>query len=92
MKIIQVVPHPDIDGKLKTQLNAKERQLRGTRTTFYRQKAGRWRHKTYNGWIRWSDTHGGILVAEIQSKVPVIQSGNYSNPLWATWTVILERA
>ena len=70
MKIIQVIPFPDAGMKLKTLLNKKERELRGTRTTFYRQKAGRWKHKTYTGWIKWSETHGGILVGEIQSKVP----------------------
>ncbi len=68
MKVLQVVPRRDIESKLKTLLNAKERELRGSRTTFYRQRAGRWRHKKFNGWVRWNETMGGILMAEVQSR------------------------
>lgn len=67
MKILQVVPRRDIEGKLKSLLNAKERELRGSRTTFYRKAAGKWGHKTYRGWIKWTDVPGGILVAEVLS-------------------------
>ena len=69
MKILQVVPKRDTKAKLKTLLNQKERELRGGRTTFVRQRAGRWKHKTYNGWVNWDHAVGGVLVAEIGSKV-----------------------
>ena len=68
MKILQVVPRRGTEGKLKSMLNAKERELRGSRTTFYRQRAGKWGHKKYKGWINWTETKGGLLVADIQSK------------------------
>ena len=68
MKIQQVVPRRDLDGRLTSLLNAKERELRGSRTTFYRKKPGRWGHKNYSGWITWTEAKGGILVAEIQSR------------------------
>lgn len=68
MKILQVVPKRDADHKLKTLLDAKERELRGSRTTFFRKRAGRWVHKRYAGWINWGETSGGILVAEVHSK------------------------
>ena len=68
MKILQVLPRRDAGGKLKTLLNEKERELRGSRTTFYRKKAGRWHHKNYKGWIAWNEAKGGLLVAEIHSK------------------------
>jgi len=69
MKILQVVPRRAGKTKLKTLLNAKERELRGGRTTFFRQRAGRWQHKNYSGWINWDEANGGVVVAEIQSKV-----------------------
>ena len=65
MKVLQVVPRRDIEGKLTSLLSEKERELRGSRTTFYRKRAGRWQHKKYKGWIGWSEAKGGILVAEI---------------------------
>jgi hypothetical protein len=68
MKILQVLPRRDADEKLTTLLSAKERELRGSRTTFYRKKAGRWAHKGYPGWIGWSEAKGGILIAEIHGK------------------------
>ena len=69
MKIVQVIPKPDLPSKLKTMLKKKELSLRGTSTTLYRQKEGRWKHVKYSGWINWDEAPGGILVAEIQSKV-----------------------
>lgn len=68
MKILQVVPRRTNKERLKKLLNSKERQLRGSRTTFFRHRAGRWRHKNYNGWISWDEARGGVLVAEVQSK------------------------
>lgn len=68
MKVLQVVPRRGIEAKLKTILNTTERELRGSRTTFVRQRAGRWKHKKYKGWITWTEAAGGVLVAEIQSK------------------------
>jgi hypothetical protein len=69
MKIVQVVPRPGIDSKLKTVLKATERTLRGPHTTFRRVREGRWKHVKYPGWVRWDQAAGGFLVAEIQSKV-----------------------
>jgi hypothetical protein len=51
MKILQVVPKPDIDSKLKTLLKNTERNLRGPHTTFHREREGR-RH-----------AHGGTIEA-----------------------------
>lgn len=67
MKILQVTPKAGNKVKLKALLKDKERQLRGTATTFVRHREGRWRHKKYAGWINWDETHGGILVAEIRT-------------------------
>jgi hypothetical protein len=69
MKILQVVPKPGINSKLKTILKATERTLRGPHTTFRRVREGRWKHVKYPGWIQWDQAAGGLLVAEIQSKV-----------------------
>ena len=68
MKIVQVVPRSDAPAKLKSLLKKKELSLRGTSTTLYRQREGRWRHVKYPGWINWEEAPGGILVAEVQSK------------------------
>ena len=68
MKVLEVVPRRDSKKGLKTLLNEKERELRGSRTTFYRHRAGRWRHKAYSGWIKWDQSMGGALVAEIQGR------------------------
>jgi hypothetical protein len=27
-------------------------------------------HKTYGGWINWDEASGGVIVAEVRSKVP----------------------
>ena len=69
MKIVQVVPKPDLDSKLKTLLKTTERELRGPHTTFRRVREGRWKHVKYPGWIRWDEAPGNLLVAEIQTKV-----------------------
>jgi hypothetical protein len=68
LKIVQIVPRSDADERLKTLLKRKERELRGTGTTLYREREGRWRHVKYPGWIKWDETSGGIIVAEIGSK------------------------
>src|SRR3970282_1578197 len=69
MKVIQVVPRRETATKLTTLLNTTERELRGSRTTFVRQRAGRWKHKKYGGWINWTGARGGVLVAAIQGQV-----------------------
>lgn len=69
MKIVQVVPKAGINSKLKTLLKNTERQLRGPHTTFQREKEGRWKHVKYPGWIQWDDAAGGLLIAEIRTKV-----------------------
>ena len=68
MKILQLVPRARTSGKLKALLKAKVRDLRGTGTTFVRQREGRWRHKKYAGWINWDEAHGGVLVATIKTR------------------------
>lgn len=68
MKLLQVVSRHDATASLKTQLNAKERELRGHRTTWKRQKAGRWVHTKYPGWVTWNAGPGGLLLAEVKSK------------------------
>jgi hypothetical protein len=69
MKILQVVPKPGSNSKLKTLLKATERTLRGPHTTFQRVREGRWKHVKYPGWIQWDQAPGGLLVAEIQTRV-----------------------
>lgn len=69
MKILQVVPKPGTSSKLKTSLKNTERQLRGPHTTFHRVREGRWKHVKYPGWIQWDQAQGGLLVAEIHSRV-----------------------
>ena len=54
---------------MKTLLKTTERQLRGPHTTFERIEEGRWKHVKYPGWIQWDDAPGGILIAEIRTKV-----------------------
>ena len=68
MKTIQVVPKVDIESKLKTLLKETERSLRGGSTTYYRQREGRWKHIRYPGWIKWGETLGGLLVAEVHPR------------------------
>src|SRR6516162_9144702 len=65
----QSIPKAGIDSKLKTLLKNTERQLRGPHTTFEREKDGRWKHVKYPGWIQWDDAPGGLLIAEIRTKV-----------------------
>ena len=68
MKILQVVPRADSDESLKSQLKAKVRELKGRPTAFRRKAEGKLVHVKYPGWIRWDQTMGGILVAEIHTK------------------------
>ena len=70
MKLVQVVPRRDAEVKLKTLLNAKERELRNKGTTLVRTKTGKWCHTKYPGWIKWEETPGGLLVAEVRSRKP----------------------
>ncbi len=69
MKILQVVPRRGTDAKLKSLLKDTERKLRGPHTTFRRMREGRWKHVKYPGWVQWDQAAGGLLVAEVQSKV-----------------------
>jgi hypothetical protein len=69
MKILQVVPKTGTNGKLKAILKTTERSLRGPHTTFRREREGRWKHVKYPGWIQWDEAPGGLLVAEINTKV-----------------------
>ncbi len=69
MKILQVVPKPRINAKLKTILKNTERTLRGPHTTFRRMREGRWQHVKYPAGIHWDQAAGGLLVAEIHTKV-----------------------
>jgi hypothetical protein len=68
MKIVQVVPKPGNKQRLKQLLKQKERSLRGTATTFSREREGKWVHKTYAGWINWEEARGGLIVAEVNTK------------------------
>ena len=68
MKIVQVVPKEGFEN-LAAAIREKERSLRGTSTTFYQDKPGKWKHVKYHGWITWSKCGGGIIVFEIKSKV-----------------------
>ena len=69
MKILQVVPKPGTNSKLKTILKNTERNLRGPHTTFRREREGRWKHVKYPGWIQCDQAPGGLLVAELHTKV-----------------------
>ncbi len=70
MKIVTITPYDDDKPTLKTLLNETERRLRGKGTTLIREKAGRWVHATYHGWITWDIAKGGIIVAKIHSRKP----------------------
>jgi hypothetical protein len=69
MKILQVVPKLGIPSSLKALLKNTERSLRNGNTTFRRMREGRWKHVKYPGWLQWDQAPGGLLVAEIQTKV-----------------------
>ncbi len=70
MKVVQVVPKSGIETKLKTLLRNKAVELRARPTTaFRRDRRGRWKHVKYPGWINLNETSGGLLIAEIQTKV-----------------------
>jgi hypothetical protein len=73
MKLVQIVPLADDKPTLKALLKDTERQLRGRGTTFKRQREGRWVHARYSGWINWDSARGGIIVAEVQSKIPTTE-------------------
>lgn len=47
--------------------NGKEPSKGGT-TAFRRQREGRWKHVKYPGWIKWDETLGGLLVAEVHPR------------------------
>jgi len=68
MKTLQVVPKPGTNSKLKIILKNTERNLGGPHT-FHRMREGRWNHAKYPGWIQWDEAAGGLLVAEIHTKV-----------------------
>lgn len=70
MKLLQIIPKEGNETSLKALLKKKERELRGTATTFVRTGEGRWVHKSknYPGWINWDEVRGGLLVAEVQTK------------------------
>jgi hypothetical protein len=68
MKVVIAIPKAGNKRPLRTLLIETERAKR-LRSTFVRQRAGRWTHLKYRGWINWEEAKGGILVAEIQSKV-----------------------
>ena len=70
MKILQVVPRRDAKKSLTAALNEKERELRDRGTVFVRVRAGKWKHKRFRGWINWEESNGGVLVAEVRSRVP----------------------
>jgi hypothetical protein len=69
MKILQAVPKSGVRATLKALLKSTERHLRNGNTTFRRVREGRWKHIKYPGWIQWDQAPGGLLVAEIQTKV-----------------------
>ncbi len=69
MKIVQVVPKSGIETKLKTLLRNKAAELRGRPTSFRRDRRGWWKHVKYPGWINLEETKGGLLIAEIQTRV-----------------------
>lgn len=69
MRLLQVVPKPGTKPKLKSILKNTERSLRGPHTTFVRLSEGHWKHMKYPGWIKWDQAVGGLLVAEIHTKV-----------------------
>ncbi len=69
MRVLQVVPKRGTNPKLKSVLKATERNLRGPHTTFRRVREGRWKHVKYPGWVQWDQAAGGLLVAEIRTKV-----------------------
>jgi hypothetical protein len=62
-------PQAGLNTKLKTLLKNTERDLRGPHTTFQRASEGRWKHVRHPGWVQWDEAAGGMLIAEIQTKV-----------------------
>jgi len=68
VKLIQAMALPNADVRWKSDLPAKERELRGKGTTWRRVKIRRWRHKNYAGWVVWDEPVNGLLVAKVQSR------------------------
>lgn len=68
MKILQIVPRRGAKSSLKALLKAKERELRGNRTTFVRKGEGRWQHKRYGGAVNWEEVKGGVLIVEVRTR------------------------
>jgi hypothetical protein len=69
MILLQIIPKHDNNKTLKMALNEKERELRN-KGRFIRVETGKWRHKTYNGWINWESSFYNIIVATIKCKNP----------------------
>jgi hypothetical protein len=68
MKVLLVTPRVDAGVNLTSELKRTERRLRGRGTTLMRVGAGKWKHVSYPGWIKFAAVPGGILVAEIQTR------------------------
>jgi hypothetical protein len=68
MKTVEVIPRVENGTKLKTLLRETERHLRSGGTTFRRQREGKWKHVKYPGWIKWDETLGGLIVAEVHPQ------------------------
>lgn len=67
MKLLSIVPLRLGRPSLGTLLETTERRLRGTSTTFRRQKKRQWSHAKYGGRITWDVSKNGILEVEIRS-------------------------
>ena len=74
MKLIQANPKQDNSQTIFSALNAKERSLRGKRTSFSKSNKNRWKHVKFSGWVTVSNTSENILFAKAQSK-SVIDEG-----------------
>ena len=67
MKLIQANPKSENEQTILSALNAKERSLRGTRTSFFKSNK-RWKHVKFNGWVIITVAPENILFAKVQSK------------------------
>lgn len=70
MKVLSIVPVSLGRPSLATLLEETERNLRGTATTFFRQKKRHWIHARYPGWITWDISRSGVLMVNVRSKKP----------------------
>lgn len=68
MKLIQVNPRIDNEQTIFSALNEKERNLRGTRTSFFKDNKNKWKHIKFVGWVTVTKAPGNILFAKVQSK------------------------